>query len=189
MSDHDKDYCVNINTKLIAHPQGKLSKANWNAAWHNLFALANIFCYFLTENNYVEYLSKTLARYIPWKITKRCQICHGSQLNYIKNLIKNEMLHEDTYKWSAATSLYQTSFVPLQCHCHAAAVGLLLKLLDCHCGLIAKKYTCLFHGIPYTAKLSSGKTFAVAMQMTIHGKTFAVSYQMPSLSLCVKPIE
>ena len=60
MSDHDKDHCVNINTKLIAHPQGKLSKANWNADWHNLFVLANIFCYFLTANNYVEYLSKTV---------------------------------------------------------------------------------------------------------------------------------
>ena len=34
---------------------------------------------------------------------------------------------------SAATSLYQTSFIPLQCGRHAAAVGLLLKLLDCHC--------------------------------------------------------
>ena len=33
---------------------------------------------------------------------------------------------------NAATSLCQTSFVPLQCCRHAAAVGLLLKLLDCH---------------------------------------------------------
>ena len=31
--------------------------------------------------------------------------------------------------------------------------------------------------IPYTAKLSSGKTFAVDMQMTIHGKTFADAYR------------
>ena len=28
----------------------------------------------------------------------------------------------------------------------------------------------------YTAKLSSGKTFAVGMQMTIHGTTFTVAY-------------
>ena len=34
---------------------------------------------------------------------------------------------------NAATSLCQTSFVSLQCRCHADAVGLLLKLLDCHC--------------------------------------------------------
>ena len=34
---------------------------------------------------------------------------------------------------NAATSLCRTSFVPLQCRHHAAAVGLLLKLLDCHC--------------------------------------------------------
>ena len=32
-----------------------------------------------------------------------------------------------------ATSLCQTSFVPLQCCRHAAAVGLLLKMLDYHC--------------------------------------------------------
>ena len=34
---------------------------------------------------------------------------------------------------NAATSLCRTSFVSLQCRRHAAAVGLLLKLLDCHC--------------------------------------------------------
>ena len=34
---------------------------------------------------------------------------------------------------NAATSLCQTSFVSLQCRRHATAVGLLLKLLDCHC--------------------------------------------------------
>ena len=34
---------------------------------------------------------------------------------------------------NVATGLCQTSFVPLQCHRHAATVGLLLKLLDCCC--------------------------------------------------------
>ena len=34
---------------------------------------------------------------------------------------------------NVATSLCQTSFVPLQYRRHSAAVGLLLKLLDCHC--------------------------------------------------------
>ena len=34
---------------------------------------------------------------------------------------------------NAATKLCHTSFVPLQCRCHAAAVGLLLKLLDGCC--------------------------------------------------------
>ena len=29
--------------------------------------------------------------------------------------------------------------------------------------------------IPYTAKLSSGKTFAVGIEMNVHGKTFAVA--------------
>ena len=32
---------------------------------------------------------------------------------------------------NAATASCQMSFIPLQC-CHTAAVGLLLKLLDCH---------------------------------------------------------
>ena len=32
------------------------------------------------------------------------------------------------------------------------------------------------HQLPYMAKLSSGKTFAVGMQMTIHGKLFADAY-------------
>ena len=32
-----------------------------------------------------------------------------------------------------ATSLCQTSFISLQCRRHAATVGLLLKMLDCHC--------------------------------------------------------
>ena len=31
------------------------------------------------------------------------------------------------------TSLCPVSFIPLWCCLHAAAVGLLLKLLDCHC--------------------------------------------------------
>ena len=31
--------------------------------------------------------------------------------------------------------------------------------------------------VPYTAKLSNGKTFTVGMQMTIHGKTFTVAHQ------------
>ena len=40
----------------------------------------------------------------------------------------------------------------------------------------------------YVAKLLSGKTFAVGMQMTIHGKTFMVaSHQV--ISSCVKSIE
>ena len=34
---------------------------------------------------------------------------------------------------NVATSLCHAVFVPLQCHHHAAAVGLLLKLLDCYC--------------------------------------------------------
>ena len=99
MSDHDKNYCVDINKKLIAHPPGKLSKANWNAAWHNLFALANIFCHFLTANNDVEYLSACFknTRYISCKITSKRQNLPWIT-NYIKKLIKNKMLHEDTYK-------------------------------------------------------------------------------------------
>ena len=34
---------------------------------------------------------------------------------------------------NAATALCHASFIPLQYRCHAAAVGLLLKLLDCCC--------------------------------------------------------
>ena len=41
---------------------------------------------------------------------------------------------------NGATSLCQTSFVPLQCCRHAAAVGLLLKLLDCHCCGLLQTY-------------------------------------------------
>ena len=34
---------------------------------------------------------------------------------------------------NAATTLCHVFFIPLQHHHHATAVGLLLKLLDCHC--------------------------------------------------------
>ena len=38
------------------------------------------------------------------------------------------------------------------------------------------------------AKLSSGKIFAVCMQITIHGKTLADAYHQVVTS-CMKPIE
>ena len=34
---------------------------------------------------------------------------------------------------NVATKSCETSFVPFWCRHHAAAVGLLFKLLDCHC--------------------------------------------------------
>ena len=42
------------------------------------------------------------------------------------------------------TGLCHLPFVPLQCHHHTAAVGLLLKSLDCHCHELLQTFCCNF---------------------------------------------
>ena len=38
----------------------------------------------------------------------------------------------------------------------------------------------MYFTVPYTAKFLSGKTFAVGMQVTVHGKMFAVALLLTS---------
>ena len=56
---------------------------------------------------------------------------------------------------NAATSLCRTSFVSLQCHHHAAVVGLLLKLLDCHCRGLLQTFCPNFSTSSLTLRRSS----------------------------------
>ena len=56
---------------------------------------------------------------------------------------------------NAATSLCRTSFVSLQCRRHAAAVGLLLKLLDCHCRGLLQTFCPNFSTSNFTLRRSS----------------------------------
>ena len=55
---------------------------------------------------------------------------------------------------NVATSLRQTSFGPLQCCHHAAAVGLLLKILDCHCRELLQTFVHLKFDIAQIIKTS-----------------------------------
>ena len=57
-------------------------------------------------------------------------------------------MHSTTYKYRPAQTYLKRLFLTLKC------TGLL---------------------VPYMAKLLSGKTFMVSMQMTIHSKTFALA--------------
>ena len=50
----------------------------------------------------------------------------------------------DTIQKAAAT-LCHAYFIPLQRRCHAATVGLLLKLLDCHCHELLQTFVLIFH--------------------------------------------
>ena len=68
-----------------------------------------------------------------------------------------------------ATSLCQTSFVPfnpLQCR-HAAAVGLLLKLLDCHCCGLLQTYCPNFSTSNLTLQRSSRLDISTQLADTI----------------------
>ena len=56
---------------------------------------------------------------------------------------------------NVATGLCQGSFVPLQCRLHAAAVGLLLKLMDFHCRKLLQTFCPTFSNSNLTLGRSS----------------------------------